>query len=222
MKIQILKAGLVLGALIALPAFASGDDARIDSSTRVSNDIAVSGKVKVKGTIQVRSESAATVDQDQVTAGNYSGGDGDHDAHMGENALAGAQGNIGVNVAAGVGNTQANNAALSAVDGKKVFASAMTFNSQGTLMNVAEGAYEVDGYHSATLDGDALAGAKGNIGVNVGAGVGNAAGHFFVGNNLKLFACLGHAFKTLHFHRHGRTGRLDFLALVVKHGPNAA
>ena len=174
MKLHTTLLALAIGAVISVPAFASGDDARISSSTRVSNDISVSGKVKVKGTIQVRSESAATVDQDQVTAGNYSAGDGDHDAHMGENALAGAQGNIGVNVAAGVGNTQANNAALSAVDGKKVFASAMTFNSQATVFNVAEGAYEMDGYHSATLDGDALAGAKGNIGVNVAGGVGNA------------------------------------------------
>ena len=174
MKIQILKAGLVLGALIALPAFAEGDDARIDSTTQISNDIAVSGKVKVKGTIQVKSESAATVDQDQMTAGNASFGDGDHDAHMGDSALAGAQGNIGANVAAGVGNVQANNGALSAVDGKKVFASAMTFNSQQTEGNLAMHGRDRDGYHAATLDGDALAGAKGNIGVNVVAGVGNA------------------------------------------------
>ena len=174
MKLHNTLLALAIGAVISVPALAEGDDARIDSTTQISNDIAVSGKVKVKGTIQVKSESAATVDQDQSTLGNYSGGDGDHDARMGDSALAGAQGNIGANVAAGVGNTQANNAALSAVDGKKVFASAMTFNSQATVFNVAEGAYEMDGYHSATLDGDALAGAKGNIGVNVAGGVGNA------------------------------------------------
>ena len=174
MKLHTTLLALAIGAVISVPAFASGDDARISSSTRVSNDISVSGKVKVKGTIQVRSESAATVDQDQAALGNYSAGDGDHTAHMGENALSGASGNIGANVAAGVGNVQANNGALSAVDGKKVFASAMTFNSQQTEGNLAEHGRDRDGFHAATLDGDALAGATGNIGVNVAAGVGNA------------------------------------------------
>ena len=174
MKLHTTLLALAIGAVISVPALAEGDDARIDSTTQISNDVAVSGKVKVKGTIQVKSESAATVDQDQSTLGNYSGGDGDHDARMGDSALAGAQGNIGANVAAGVGNVQANNGALSAVDGKKVFASAMTFNSQQTEGNLAMHGRARDGYHAATLDGDALAGAKGNIGVNVAGGVGNA------------------------------------------------
>lgn len=174
MKLHTTLLALAIGTVISAPVFASGDDAVIESTTRISNDISVKGKVKVKGEIRVEAESAATVDQDQAALGNYSSGDGDHDARMNGSALAGAQGNIGANVAAGVGNIQANNAALSAVDGKKVFASAMTFNSQGTAFNRADGGYEVDGYHSATLDGDALAGAKGNIGVNVAGGVGNA------------------------------------------------
>ena len=112
MKLHNTLLALAIGAVISVPALAEGDDPRIDSTTQISNDIAVSGKVKVKGTIQVKSESAATVDQDQMTAGNASFGDGDHDAHMGDSALAGAQGNIGVNVASGVGNAQHNGLAI--------------------------------------------------------------------------------------------------------------
>jgi hypothetical protein len=120
----------------------------------------------------VGSESAATVDQDQTTLLNGSFGSGDNDAHMTDNALNAAEGNIGVNIAAGVGNAQSNDAALSAIDAKDSLASAMVFNSQATIFNLA--ASDVQTTNTATLDGDALADAKGNIGVNIAAGVGNA------------------------------------------------
>lgn len=164
---------LALVSSVALPALAEGDDAQIYSNTSVSNNIDVSGRVRVRGKIRVASESAATVDQDQSTLGNLSLGDGDHDAHLGGDALSDAQGNIGANVAAGVGNTQANDTALSAVDGEKVFASAMVFSSQDSLANYATTNTDHT-YYSAALDGNALSNAKGNIGVNVAAGVGNA------------------------------------------------
>ncbi|SDZ22361.1 hypothetical protein SAMN04487939_12450 [Lysobacter sp. yr284] len=171
-----MKAQLTLLALalaVAAPAYAEGDDARIHSDTSVSNRIHVGGHVGVRGKIRVASESAATVDQDQNTVGNSSLGDGDHDARLGGSALSNAQGNIGANVAAGVGNAQSNDTALSAVDGQKVFASAMVFNDQKTAFNYATSSQQ-DTYYDATLDGSALSSAKGNIGVNVGAGVGNA------------------------------------------------
>ncbi|QQP94821.1 hypothetical protein [Lysobacter enzymogenes] len=171
-----MKAQLTLLALalaVAAPAYAEGDDARIHSDTSISNRIHVGGRVAVKGKIRVASESAATVDQDQNTLANTSLGDGDHDAHMGGSAMSNAQGNMGANVAAGVGNAQSNDTALSAVDGEKVFASAMVFNDQKAGFNYAYSSQQ-DTYYSATLDGSALSNAKGNIGVNVGAGVGNA------------------------------------------------
>ncbi|ATE69932.1 hypothetical protein IEQ11_00170 [Lysobacter capsici] len=173
MNVQFTLLALALSLTIAAPAYAEGDDAQIHSSTRIGNSIDVSGKVHVKGKIRVASESAATVDQDQITDSNESWGDGDHTAHLGGNALSDAQGNIGANVAAGVGNAQANDTALSAVDGEKVFASAMTFNSQGSSYNYAYSSQQ-DTEYRATLNGDALSNAKGNIGVNVAAGVGNA------------------------------------------------
>jgi hypothetical protein len=168
-----LLATAVVSMLAIAPAFAEGDDAQIFSLTELYNGIAVLGYVDVTGEINVSSESAATVDQDQDTWGNASYGDGDNIAHMGDNALNAAEGNIGVNVAAGVGNAQSNDAALSAIDGEDVFASAMVFNSQVTEGNFAFSSVSGTDYR-ATLDGDALADAKGNIGVNIAAGVGNA------------------------------------------------
>ncbi|MGO4261398.1 hypothetical protein [Lysobacter sp. TAB13] len=176
MKLQYTVLAIALAGIVALPAFAEGDDADIHSNTYISNHIDVSGRVKVRGKIKVASESAATVDQDQTTLLNQSLGDGDHDAHLGGDALSDAQGNIGANVAAGVGNAQANDTALSAVDGEKVFASAMVFGSQASLGNFATTNTD-DTYYDATLDGNALSNAKGNIGVNVAAGVGNAQGN---------------------------------------------
>ncbi|QQQ01450.1 hypothetical protein [Lysobacter enzymogenes] len=175
MKLMHSLLALALAAL-ASPAFAEGDDARIHSDTSVSNRIQVGGRVAVKGQIRVASESAATVDQDQHTLSNGSLGDGDHDARLGDSALSNAQGNIGANVAAGVGNAQSNDTALSAVDGEKVFASAMVFGAQSALGNFAATNTD-DTFYRATLDGNALSNAKGNIGVNVAAGVGNVQGN---------------------------------------------
>jgi uncharacterized membrane protein len=160
-------------AFAASPAFAEGDDAEIYSLTELYNGIAVLGYVDVSGEINVSSESAATVDQDQDTWRNSSYGDGDNDARMTDSALEGAEGNIGVNIAAGVGNAQSNDAALSAIDSEDVFSSAMVFNSQVTESNTAFSA-SFDTFYSAALDGDALKDAKGNVGVNIAAGVGNA------------------------------------------------
>ncbi|RDZ26584.1 hypothetical protein [Lysobacter silvisoli] len=173
MKLHTTLLAIALSAAVALPALAQGDDAAIYSNTYISNDIDVSGKVRVKGKIRVSSESSAVVDQDQTTLANQSLGDGDHDASLGDDALSNAQGNIGVNVAAGVGNAQANDTALSSVDGEKVFASAMVFSHQQSLGNYATTNTDHT-YYEASLDGNALSDAKGNIGVNVAAGVGNA------------------------------------------------
>jgi hypothetical protein len=174
MKIyKTILASTMLSLLAVAPAFAEGDDAEIYTLTEIYNLIDVSGYVEVSGDINVASESGATVDQDQTTLFNASSGDGDNDAHMTDSALQGAEGNIGVNVAAGVGNAQSNDAALSAIDAEDTLATAMVFNSQSTLANFATSS-QPDTYYQATLDGDALKEAKGNIGVNIAAGVGNA------------------------------------------------
>jgi hypothetical protein len=123
--------------LAVAPAFAEGDDTQIYSFTELYNLIDVSGYVFVDGDIYVSSESGATVDQDQTTLFNRSFGSGDNDAHMTDNALKAAEGNIGVNIAAGVGNVQSNDTALSAIDAEHTLATAMVFNSQATVFNIA-------------------------------------------------------------------------------------
>ena len=161
---------------VSAPALAAGDDADIYSDWDMYNSIYVIGEVFVSGTIDVASESAAVVDQDQTTLANWSTGDGDNSASASEDALSGALGNIGANIAAGVGNAQANDVALSSVDGNAVFASAMVFNSQWTYGNggTDNGRPDNQLFYNASVGDNVLAAASGNIGLNVAAGVGNA------------------------------------------------
>jgi hypothetical protein len=92
---------------------------------------------------------------------------------IGDDALKGAAGNIGVNAAAGDTNAQANAAAIASADSAFVFAHGnaevavdqqATGNSTGSRSSRTE----------ANIDGDALRGAKGNIGANAVAGTSNA------------------------------------------------
>ena len=171
-----LKALAIALLAISAPAMAEGDDADIYSNWDMYNSIWVYGDVFAYGEIRVASESGALVDQDQTTYANGSAGDGDNDASASGNALRGASGNIGANIAAGVGNAQANDVALSSVDGNHVFASAMVFNSQWTYGNGATDDGNADNqlYYDASVGDNVLAAASGNIGLNVAAGVGNA------------------------------------------------
>ena len=171
-----LKALAIALLAISAPAMAEGDDATIYTGWDMYNSIWVYGDVFAYGDIRVSSESGALVDQDQTTFANGSAGDGDNDAFASDNALRGASGNIGANIAAGVGNAQANDVALSSVDGNRVFASAMVFNSQWTYGNGAtdNGSADNQLFYDASVSDNVLASASGNIGLNVAAGVGNA------------------------------------------------
>ena len=193
MKVSLSLLALALSAAIAAPAFAQ-DDAVTQTNTYLWNEIEVKGKVKVEGTIDVDAESAATVDQDQVIGLNRSVGDGDHTARINGDALRRADGNIGVNLASGVGNAQSNDAAISTItrdggngndkkggdddhdNGKKndagAMATAMVFSTQGTGGNSAE-SNEWGTNYTAELEGNALQNVQGNIGLNIAAGVGN-------------------------------------------------
>jgi hypothetical protein len=172
MKLHRALLALAVTACFATPAFAFDDDAILYNVSVTGDAVLTGGIVGVDGHVDVRSRSSAVVDQNQDTTYNWSLGEGDQAADFNGSAMEGASGNIGVNVSAGVGNAQSNDAALSAVDGNRVFASAQTFSSQYSLMN--EGSAWTDSFYSAVMEDDALAGASGNIGVNVGAGVGNA------------------------------------------------
>ncbi|GAB1595042.1 hypothetical protein [Lysobacter claricitrinus] len=177
LRLSLLAVGL---AAVASPAFASGA-ADIYNLT-VSADFAeTDALVFAFGDIDISSKSAAVADQYQTTIANASFGDGDHIASFNGDALRNAQGNIGVNVSAGVGNTQSNDAALSSVDAGKVFATAMATSLQDVEGNYAE-TFQTDTNYTAEMNGNALRNARGNIGVNVAAGVGNAQSNAMTGS----------------------------------------
>jgi hypothetical protein len=111
----------------------------------------------------------------QASSGKATVGDFSFVSSVGNNALAGATGNIGVNIASGVGNVQNNSLVASATTDN-----ASTRHSQGgeviaSDQNCQTAAAGVNGQFtgSATLGSGALAGAMGNIGVNIASGVGN-------------------------------------------------
>ncbi|MGO4325739.1 hypothetical protein AB4Z48_00180 [Cupriavidus sp. 2TAF22] len=171
---------LAIAAMMALStsAFAGGfsyfdrpDDADIFNQTAISNDIYVRGFGFAWGDIKFKSESGAVVNSQQSARdNNVRMGSSSNTAFGGGNALFNAQGNIGVNIAAGAGNGQSNQAALASIDASDVFASAQVFSSQKTAGN---GVHMVGAANSATMADNMLAGAKGNVGVNIAAGAGN-------------------------------------------------
>ncbi|MFC3552331.1 hypothetical protein ACFOLC_15100 [Lysobacter cavernae] len=198
MKLHHSLLALALTSLFAAPALAQtvpdDDDAYLENWTIIHDHVDTEGLVFIYGEIPVSARSGAVVEQSQLThgSGNYATGENFMNADLGEGALDGATGNIGVNVAAGVGNAQSNDAALSSIisvddadpghpeslaegDDPGVYASAMIFSDQKSDANYATLPNSIVYTEwNASLGDDALAGATGNIGVNVAAGVGNA------------------------------------------------
>jgi hypothetical protein len=150
----------------------------VDVTKNVSNtkDISVDGKVKVKGTINVKSDAEALTKADQQSTNNTNENYtvNDNLAHINGNAAQNAQGNIQLNVTGGDNNVQANNAALAAQDKTDVFghADAETFVDQSTNSNHVKN-FSNFGTSTATLGGNALQNAQGNINANVVAGFDN-------------------------------------------------
>ena len=85
-------------------------------------------------------------------------------------------GNLGMNVAAGSGNVQANSGALLRSSQDDVFATSQATVSQST--RTGHGGPRRDSPNEASLDA-ALAGASGNLGINIVAGSGNAQANQF-------------------------------------------
>jgi hypothetical protein len=94
------------------------------------------------------------------------------DASIGSNVLEGATGNIGVNVASGVGNAQNNSLAAATTTAKKApYDTALVATDQNDQTAGVNFNGQFGG--TASMAGNALAGASGNIGVNIAGGVGN-------------------------------------------------
>jgi len=125
-----------------------------------------------------RAESRV-VQRTRGDSGGDSGGDSNRssneariDTGAGERLL----GNLGLNVAAGSGNAQSNTGALQRQSDSTVFATSTTSVNQSTRANRRNG--QTDAPNEAGLDA-ALAGASGNLGINIIAGAGNAQSNQF-------------------------------------------
>ncbi|MEY2342336.1 hypothetical protein AB4090_09540 [Acidithiobacillus sp. IBUN Pt1247-S3] len=97
-------------------------------------------------------------------------------AGLGSNALEGASGNIGVNMASGNSNQQSNNTALSASNNTYKYQNSTDYadaTAGATQMSLYNGTMDTNVQDSATVNGNAGANASGNIGINVAAGAQN-------------------------------------------------
>ena len=86
-------------------------------------------------------------------------------------------GNLGINIAEGVDNAQANNVALASVDVGNVFGNAQIFNAQQ-----GSGTARINNYNlNASVGDNSLSSVTGNVGVNVASGVGNIQNNSLAG-----------------------------------------
>lgn len=140
----------------------------------LTSDINITGNPELTGTIDIDSAAIAVVDNQQSVSQNTGINDElENEASMSDDAAAGASGNLAFNVAAGDNNVQDNAAALSAADASFAFgmADAEVFVNQTSTINATT---NIGVSNSASLSGNAFAGAAGNIGVNVTSGNNNA------------------------------------------------
>lgn len=119
---------------------------------------------------------------DQLTSGNRvtnqgtpvvpgsASGPVSNTAEINGNALSGAQGNIQVNASGGDDNVQANSLAAAVGNASLANASAISYQSTGGQNSVSN-TFVIN---TASLGGNALQNASGNIGVNIAAGTNNA------------------------------------------------
>ena len=150
-----------------------GDTAASALSASASRDDSSSSSLVWSGAGEVTAEATASSNTIQNTSDNVaaSSSNSPNNARMESGAAEGATGNIGINIAAGAGNLQGNSAAIVSSAATDVFASANTFVTQTTMTNF--GINLENSPNEAFMDA-ALAGASGNIGVNIAAGAGNA------------------------------------------------
>lgn len=148
-------------------------DVRLKKDIDVEKDVHIDGEIYFYGENEVDANAMAIVDDKQINT--YNGvlnQHHDNDADVGDDALSNASGNIGVNVSAGDNNMQDNAAAIAQTDASFVFGSADAeiFVTQGVAGNST---YNDGNVNSASLSGNALMNAAGNIGVNITSGNSN-------------------------------------------------
>jgi hypothetical protein len=115
----------------------------------------------------------AQIFSNQTSSGTARINDFHLNASIGDGSLAAVSGNVGVNVASGVGNVQNNSLAgsVTTVDPTMAKTVAMVATDDNTQMASAQISGRFDG--TAELGAGTLVGATGNIGVNIAGGAGN-------------------------------------------------
>ncbi|RMH42269.1 MAG: hypothetical protein D6694_08155, partial [Gammaproteobacteria bacterium] len=173
----------ILCLLIALPfvlapALALADEHKKDDDKKPGANLTMELKKKVevevniKGNLQPNGAATAVVNNAQTIKGNgVFNQQLVNDASVSDNALKGAEGNIGVNTAAGTNNAQDNLTAIAKTEEDGALIDAEIYKTQTVESDMVENAATTN---DATLNGSALEGAEGNIGVNLGAGTYNA------------------------------------------------
>ncbi|UTW12549.1 hypothetical protein [Marinobacterium rhizophilum] len=149
------------------------EGAHLSKVVKVKKYVEYKGEVAIEGTIKVDSLGMAVVDIKQESDDNDSYNTAlDNEAGLDNSSLRNARGNIGVNLSAGDNNVQGNAAALAATDAAFVFGSgdAEIFVEQDAKDNQT---WNLGVKNKATISGNALRNARGNIGVNVASGNNN-------------------------------------------------
>ena len=151
--------------------YSNETEVEIEKESDTKRKVDIDGDVTVAGRIPVNSSSASLVSQNQNNNHNkVLNTMTDNTADASDNALQGSSGNIGLNITAGDNNFQDNSAALSRVDAEFVFAGADTISNQNAEFN---NTFNYGTRNRATLSGNTLRDATGNIGVNISAGDSN-------------------------------------------------
>ncbi|MGL4711353.1 MAG: hypothetical protein ACRCWP_01970 [Shewanella sp.] len=178
MNMKKLPLAVVIASVVSLPVWANGSVSS-DSGVTLTKDVSVSkdleykGKVKIEGEIKANGLAMAVVENKQESAANVGLNEyHSNTAGISESSFENASGNIGVNVAAGDNNVQANSAALAEIDTEFAFGSgdAEIFSEQKGTFNET---LNKGSPNFASLSGNSFKGATGNIGVNVAAGNNN-------------------------------------------------
>ncbi|WP_317202188.1 hypothetical protein [Janthinobacterium sp.] len=170
MKFVKFAVATAVAAAFSAPVLADSNTATITEVTTITNDVTVSGTAVVTGVVHVAAETGASTDNNQTLNGDLVinvPGSNPVDVKNSANAL---QGNAGINISAGVGNAQGNEAAMASLgDASAVFASAQTFSTQtaSTGANITANAT-----NTALLE-SSLMGANGNVGFNLASGAAN-------------------------------------------------
>lgn len=177
---------LAVTALMVAPVAFAQDGGEFSASSNIDSDFTnnidvdlrhrsiTDKRFNVNITVRDRAGhySGAAVDSKQFTAGNeVENLASENNATIGTDVGTDATGNVGINVAAGDNNAQANDAALSASDASRVFGQAEIYSAQDAAGNLVTNSGSPN---NAVLGGGSLSGASGNIGVNIAAGVSNA------------------------------------------------